>query len=383
MAKLDRYVLSQLAGPFAIFALILIGVYWIARAVGMFDEVISDGQSIAVFLKFMVLFLPQVVAIVLPVVSFAAAIYVSNRMHSDSEMVVLQSSGVSPMRLLRPFAIFGLLIALLAGTLSNYLVPLSQLELGRTKRDLSQDIAARLIVGGKFLHPSDNVTFFVQKVESDGSLVDIFLYDQRSANRNITYTAHKAILFRSKNDARLVMFDGLIQSFDKKNLLLSKIQFNEFVLDLGPLVADNVNQRRPIQDYSTFAALFPTPAMIKATGVSAAVFRMEAHKRLEQPLQSLVYPMIGMATLMLGSFSRFGVLRQVLGAVFIVIALSTFAIPLREIMLNDANLWWLIYLPDILGLGAVYAMLRASARRGRPGARRRSRGNFDESEGRP
>ena len=58
MAKLDRYILSQLMGPFAIFALTLIGIYWVGRAIGLFDQLIGDGQSVGVFLEIMILFLP-------------------------------------------------------------------------------------------------------------------------------------------------------------------------------------------------------------------------------------------------------------------------------------------------------------------------------------
>jgi len=366
LAKLDRYILSQLTGPFAIFALILIGIYWVGRAVGLFDELIGDGQSVMVFLKFMALFLPQVVAIVLPVVSFSAALFVANRLHADSEMVVFQSSGVSPWRLLRPFALFGGLVALLAAALSHYLVPVSLVQLNHTQQALSQDVASRLIVGGQFLHPSDNVTFFVQDVKQDGSLADIFLYDQRPVGRDITYTARKAVLVRNNGDARLVMRDGLIQTFDKTNLLLSKIQFDEFVFDIGTLTGVHGDKRRLVQDYSTLAMLSPSPAMTRATGVKANEFRLEAHKRIEQPLQSLVYPMIGMAMLMMGSFSRFGVFRQVMAAVLLVVALSTLSVPIRSLISRDISFWPLIYLPDALGLLAVYLLLRRRTRDARP-----------------
>ncbi|MBZ0129903.1 MAG: LPS export ABC transporter permease LptF [Rhodobacteraceae bacterium] len=372
MAKLDRYILSQLMGPFALFALTLIGVYWVARAIGLFDQLIGDGQSVRVFLEIMILFLPQVVAIVLPVVTFAAAVYVSNRLHSESEIVVMQSAGISPAGLLKPFLMFGLLVALLAGALSHYLVPVSLIRLEERQAELSQDMAARLIVGGRFIHPSDNVTFFVREIDADGSLVDIFLHDQRPAGRDVTYTAHKAVLFRLEDDARLVMFDGLIQTFDKNNLLLTKIQFDEFVFDIGTLTGTREARPRRIGEYSTLAALFPTPAMLAATGSSVDEFRLEAHKRLEQPLQSLVYPLIGFSVLLLGSFSRFGVFRQVLGAVAMVVLISTISVPLRDLMRRDMDLWPLIYLPDILGLMAVYLMLRNAGRK-RFG-RRRMRG---------
>jgi lipopolysaccharide export system permease protein len=360
LTKLDRYILSQLTGPFAIFAIILIGIYWGARAIGLFDQLIGDGQSVTVFLEITILFLPQVVSIVLPVVSFAAAVYVSNRLHSDSEMVVLQSTGVAPLRLMKPFLIFGLLVAILASILSHYLLPVSRILLEKRQQELSQDMATRLIVGGKFLNPSDNVTFFVGEVSDDGSLVDIFLYDQRAADRDVTYTAHKAVLFRTESDGRLVMFDGLIQTFDETSQLLTKIQFDEFVFDIGTLTGSPETRAHRIDEYSTLSALRPTPEMLRATGASAADFKTSAHKRIEQPLQSLVFPLIGMAVLMLGSFSRFGVLRQVLGAAALVMTISVLAVPLRDIVQKDIAFWPLIYVSDALGLAMVWLMLRAS-----------------------
>ncbi|NOX39966.1 MAG: LptF/LptG family permease [Alphaproteobacteria bacterium] len=372
MAKIDRYILSQLMGPFAIFSLILIGIYWVARAIGLFDTLIGDGQSIGVFVGIITLFLPQVVAIVLPVVSFAAAIYVSNRLHSESEMVIFQAAGFTPYRLARPFLVFGLLVATLASALSHYLVPASIARLEQRQREVSQDVATRLIVGGKFVHPSQDVTFFVRKVSKDGSLVDIFLFDQRPDQRDITYTAHKAVLLKSDDNARLVMFDGLIQTFDAKNLLLTKIQFDQFVFDIGSLATGSDARPPKIRDYSTLASLFPTPKMLKDTSASAAQFRLQAFLRLEQPLQSLVYPLIAMAVLMLGNFSRFGVFRQIMGAIALVVTLSILAVPLRDVAANRSGLQWVVFIPDILGLLAVYVMLRRSA--GRKTARARDIG---------
>jgi lipopolysaccharide export system permease protein len=358
VTKLDRYILSQLTGPFAIFALILIGIYWVARAIGLFDQLIGDGQSVGAFLEITVLFLPQIVAIVLPVVSFAAAVFVSNRLHSDSEMVVLQSSGVSPFQLIKPFAVFGLLVALLASMLSHYLQPLSQQMMQTRQSELKQDMATRLIVGGKFLHPSENVTFFAGEVSDDGSLVDIFLHDQRAKERDATYTAHKALLFRNSEDARLVMFDGLVQTFDQNEFLLTKIQFDEFVFDIGTLTGNSETQKHSITEYSTLEALRPTPEMLRTSGISEVEFVLTAHKRIEQPIQSFVYPLIGMAVLMLGSFSRFGVLRQIVIAVALVISLSILAVPMHDVIKKDLTLWPVIYLPDLIGLALVVLMLR-------------------------
>lgn len=354
-------------GPFALFSLILIGVYWVGRAIGLFDQLIGDGQSLAVFLEIMALFLPRVVAIVLPVVSFAASVYVCNRLHSESEMVVFQSSGLSPARLMRPFLIFSLLVALFAGVLSHYLVPVSLIQLERRQSELAEDLASRMIVGGRFLHPNDGITFYASQIDEDGSLIDIFLHDQRDDGRDLTYTAHKAVLVRTETEARLVMFEGLIQTLNRKTQHLSKIQFDEFLLDVGSLTGNIEAHRVNSQGFSTFALLFPTPQMVAQTGVKADELKMFAHQRLEQPLQSLIYPLIGMAMLMVGSFSRFGVFRQIAAAIGVVIALSTLAVLFRDQVWSDISLWPMMYLADIMGAVIVAFLLFQRTRPSRRG----------------
>ncbi len=357
MARLDRYILSRLAGPFAVSALVLIGIYWVGRAVSLFDEIIGDGQPVSRFMTFILLFLPQVVAIVLPVVSFVAALVASQSLHSDSEMVVLQSAGISPFRLLRPYVIFGLLVAILASALSHYLVPASFVKLREHRQAMAQDIATRLIVGGKFLHPSENTTFFVREIRPDGSLIDIFLHDQRDDDRDVTYTASRALLVKNGQQARLIMFDGLIQTFDRKLQLLSKIQFDEFVIDPGALTTAQEQNKPIISQYSTWQTLFPTPEMIAESGISRDEFLFEANKRIEQPLQSLIYPLIGMAAFMLGGFSRFGQLKQGFAAVALVLVIAASAITLRGDVQRDPSLWALLYLPDLAGILMVFLML--------------------------
>jgi len=352
-------------GPFALFALILIGIYWLSRAVGLFDQLIGDGQSLGVFLQFMILFLPQVVAIVLPIVAFAAAVYVSNRLHSDSEMVIFQFGGLSPFRLMRPFAIYGMMVFALSSALWHYLVPASILQLQDLSTKMASDLAARLIVEGRFIHPSDEVTFFVRKIEADGSLSDIFLHDQRSETQDITYTAHKAAIFTVEGETRLVMFDGLIQTFDRDRELLAKIQFDDFVFDVATLASDTREAGKSTNDYSTLTLLFPTPEMERLTGASATDLKMQAHVRIELPLQSLFFPMLAMAVMMVGAFSRFGVMKQILAAVGIALALTVMSAPLRDIARGDISLWPLIYLHHVLAVILTLTLLNRG-----PGRRR-------------
>jgi lipopolysaccharide export system permease protein len=86
VARFDRYLLSQLLMLFGFFALVLVSVYWVNRAVSVFDRLIGDGQSALVFLELTLLTLPNVIRLVLPVAAFAAAAYVTNRLSTESEL---------------------------------------------------------------------------------------------------------------------------------------------------------------------------------------------------------------------------------------------------------------------------------------------------------
>ncbi len=365
MVRIDRYVLALLMGPFGFFALILIGIFWVNRAIGVFDDLIGNGHNLQIFLELVVLFLPQVVLLVLPTVAFAAAVYVSNRMHSDSEIVVLMGAGLSPFRLIRPFVIFGVLVSLLAALLSHILVPISQSEILERQKELTEDLAAQFIVDGTFLHPADGVSFYIREIDAAGQLFDIFLHDQSEQDQINTYTAKRALLLRVDNSAKLIMFEGLIQTLNVKTNVLSKVQFDDFVFDLAPFIDFDVERKRAISDYSTWAALFPTDEMVADTGKTSAQFRHEAHDRIVQPIHAIMFPLIGMAALMLGGFSRFGVIWQISLAVLFITALAVTLGPIRVMVKNDISFWPFLYLPDIVGLFAAIGMIYLASRKRR------------------
>ncbi|MDO7638294.1 MAG: LptF/LptG family permease, partial [Planktomarina temperata] len=76
MGRINTYILKQLLKMFGFFALVLVLIYWINRAVSLFDRLIADGQSALVFLEFTSLTLPWMIFVIAPIAGFAAVIYV-------------------------------------------------------------------------------------------------------------------------------------------------------------------------------------------------------------------------------------------------------------------------------------------------------------------
>lgn len=349
MARFDRYMLSQLLLLFGFFSLILVSVYWINRAISLFDQLLGDGQTALVFLEFTMLALPYVIMIVLPISAFVAAVYVTNRLSSDSEMVVLQTAGASTLRIARPVFTFGVIVAILVGILAHFLVPAARTELAGRSAEISQDIAARFLKEGQFLHPASDITVYIRHITDRGEMEEMFLEDSRDPSAVVTYTAEQALLVRAESGPRLVMFGGLAQTFQPKTGRLSTVEFSEFAYDIGALMPTGDGRMRDLRELPTPVLLNPDAASLDSARGDRADFLYEGHDRFARSLTSIVVPMMGFAALMIGGFSRFGVWRQVLIAVVLIILVQLVANSAEEIARSDDTLFWLAYMAPLVG----------------------------------
>lgn len=362
MARFDRYLLSQLMVLFGFFSLVLVMVYWINRAVVLFDQLIADGQSAGVFLEFTALSLPAVIRIALPLSAFAAAIYVANRMTTESELVVVQATGFSAFRLARPVLYFGLIVALLMSFLMHFLVPLSTARLNLRSAEVAQNATARLLTEGQFLEPTEGITLYIREIATSGELSDVFLSDFRDAESQIIYTATKAFLVRNEASAQLVMVDGLAQTLNTQNQRLFTTSFEDFSYDLGDLVSVDGPTRRSARELSTLELLRPTPAIEAETKRSAAQLIAQGHDRFAQSILATVAALLGFSALLVGNFSRFGVWRQIVFAIVLIIIVKAFETVGLNIARTNPNLWFTAYLPSLVGFVMVWCILFVSTR---------------------
>lgn len=362
MPRIDRYLLSQYLQLFGFFALVLVGVYWINKAVGLFDQLIGDGQTALVFLKFSVLTLPTVIKLVMPVAAFIATVYGTNRMLTESEMVVMQATGFSAWRLARPVLYFGLCVALMMGIMDNVLVPASRSALVSARAAMSENITARYLTEGTFTHPSPDTTLYIREISAKGELLDLFLADDRNPVESTTYTARKALFVRGDAGPKLIMFDGMAQVLDHATQHLSVTRFADFTFDIGALLTASSRPGRGASELSTANLFFPTPALLVETGDSADALLFEAHSRLADPLLALSVTLVGFASLIVGGFSRFGLWFQIGVAIALLVLVQGLATAISGMGAEMPRGWVLLYAAPVLGLTIAGALLAWTCR---------------------
>ena len=367
MTRFDRYFLGQLIAVFGVSSVVLVLIYWINRAVRLFDWLIASGQTATVFLEFTALSLPNVIRLVIPISAFASSVYVANRLSSESELVVVQATGYGPARLARSVWVFGFFVAAFMSVLTHFVVPFSLTRLADREIEVSDNVTAQLLQPGQFIHPSDGVTFYVRDIDANGVLQDLFLRDAREEENHITYTAETAKLVRSDAGPRLVMYEGAAQTLSVSNASISVTRFRDLTFDIASALEGLRNSDRGKRDRRerwTHELLFPTEEVLATTSAKPKRMRIEAHRRFTQAIFALTAPVIGFATLLLGGFSRFGVWQQILGAIALLVVLQILDNAATGFALRNPSAWPVVYVPAFLSFGIAVSILAVASNPG-------------------
>jgi len=366
--RLDRYFLSQLFAPFGFFALVIAGILLLAQALPLIDNVIESGQSGLVFLEITSYLVPRVLMVALPISALAAALYALNHLYSESELVVMMTSGQSPMALARPVAVFGLLVAAIMAVVTLYLVPASQTQLGQRLADFRSDFAKTLIREGQFIHPVDGLTLFIRDTSKQGEMAGLFLSDRRDEENPVVYNARKALLVQDDESIRIVMIDGNIQRLPQNSDSLSTVHFDQFSYDFGALIsAPMVRVRTPFEHFVP-ELIWPDAEMLESDRFDRGDYLAEANHKLVMPLSALVLPFIALGAILAGGFRRGGFMGRVMGAIGIGLYVQAGVGVTKSIVQSNGDLFLIMYLPATTGMiMALFLLHRAGRVPGRRG----------------
>ena len=105
------------------------------------------------------------------------------------------------------------------GLITTILIPYASERLYINQIELDNSVSARLLKE-EIYSSIRGITFYIKEIETDGTLVDILLYDQRNKDEALSYTAKQAFIARDEDKTTLYMQDGLIQSINVKTQII-------------------------------------------------------------------------------------------------------------------------------------------------------------------
>ena len=180
--------------------------------------------------------------------------------------------------------------------LTHVLVPVSRTMMAERQVEMNENVSAKFLSEGQFLHPADGITLFIRKITPDGELRGVFLSDARATGTRTTYTAQRALLVKGTSGPKLVMFDGMAQTLDLADRRLATTGFHDFTYDIGALIGGARRGGRDMAELGTWELLHPTAATLQATGARRAALVFEGNTRFAGPLSAMAAALLGFAS---------------------------------------------------------------------------------------
>jgi lipopolysaccharide export system permease protein len=355
MPRLSFYILRQLAGPVALFALLLTAVIWLTQSLRLLDLVINRGQSAPTFLYLTLLLLPSLLVVLLPVAFFAGALYALSRLNADSELVVMWASGYSRAQLTVPVFIAAALTMAFTYLCGLYLMPLGQRLMKDKVLDIRADIGTAIFNPGEFNTPVRGLTVFIRDLSSDGDIRGVLVHDNRNPNRPITYLAEGGQLVQTPVGARLIMNRGTIEQSEVGGARLSILKFDRYVFDLDQFSSPQHYTERAASERYLSELFWPDPTHLSDR--ARAIYLAEGHNRLASPLYCLSFALIALAAVTRGRRGRGAHALRLTVASLLAVGLRIAGYGLQGFAANHPFWNILLYLVPLLGAGAALAVL--------------------------
>ncbi len=137
MKTIHRYILNELAGPFAFSLGLLTFILFMRHMVFLFPKIAGKGLEWRVVAELMVLSLPFIIALVIPMAVLVAVIMAFGRLSADNEIVSLKAVGVSVHSLMKAPLVASAVLILLSVWFNDRVLP----ESNHLYKSLLTDIA--------------------------------------------------------------------------------------------------------------------------------------------------------------------------------------------------------------------------------------------------
>lgn len=293
----DRYIMRQVALSFVIVLGVLTSIVWLTSSLRQLDLVVSQGQTLLLFMKVTLLALPLLISLIAPFCLFIAALFILNKLNTDSELIVMSAAGLSQPKLARPLIFVAAFVTLIGYALSLALTPASLKIVRENVIAARADFITQAIKPGLFTSIDQNLTIHVRERGANGLLQGVFVNDERDPEAGITYLSQKGFVTRTAAGSFLVLQNGEVVRRPKKgNGTGSVISFESYAFSLTSFANGPLNLTFPAQERSTIE-LFELLGENLEDQRFAGRVRSEINDRFAVPLYSFAFTLIAFAAM--------------------------------------------------------------------------------------
>lgn len=323
MTLTTRYITRNILVSAVFVMLVLLAIIWLTQSLRYLELIVNSNAPMSLFMKMIALSLPRFPEVIIPVAVVTAVLFTYNRMIMDSEMIVMRSAGISARRLALPAIAVSLAAVLVMMLFSTWLSPAARSEMQELKQVISAEYSTFLLKEGVFNPVGDDLMIYLRSRQRGGELHGLLIHDTRPENKTpVTITARRGVMITAEDEPAVIIYDGSRQQYDPDTGSLSRLEFEEYTLEIKNFRAQIRQRWRDAEERSLTELLTLDYDSDKTLSGYKREFMVEAHKRLIMPFSALAYTLAALSCLLTGSFNRRGQMRRILAAVAAVFVLQ-------------------------------------------------------------
>jgi len=296
MGSFDRYIFRTTFGAFLLVLVSLTTVIWLTHALREIDLMTNQRQTVLTFLGITSLLIPMLVLIIAPIALVIAVGHTLNRLNTDSEIVVMSASGMSPWRIFRPLLTTTLVVSVLVLGVSAYLAPKGLRELRNWATKVKADFVINIIQPGRFITIERGLTFHIRERLPDGQLQGIFIDDRRDPNERVTSLSEYGEIVEASTGTFLLLMNGSVHRLESGRPDPTIVNFERYAFDLSRFTGGTTVQNFGVRERNLWDVAFPE-ADDPVYKQMPTHFRAEMHDRLVAPLYPIAFAVICFAIL--------------------------------------------------------------------------------------
>lgn len=363
----DKYMMRGLALTIVTLALSLTLIILLTQSIRFLELVIGSDASVHYLLIMIGLAIPKFLEAILPLSFAIAVIYIARRASEDREIVIMSGSGQSVPVIAKSFFVMTFVMMGVQFALSGWIAPLAVEQLQKTRQDVKSHYATLVFREGVFTTLGNGLTVFTESRQGLNSLNNLMIHDadgQFHKGKATTILARRGIVNLTKDQQQLLIYDGTQYQRDLKDGTISRLDFDQYTLDIPVQNTGSIGTRWQEPDERTFPNLF----ISADTGTQRDLrkqdeFIAEIHKRLSTPLLYPAFTLTIIMFLLMQTWDRRVQQKPVILAALVIIGLQA----LHIVAYNEArDMIWMNIMLYSLPLAVIgYGLYRIKHRSGR------------------
>lgn len=288
---LDLYIIKKFLGTFFYSITLIVSIAMVFDLSENLDEFLSkDATTKEIAVDYYLNFIPYFANLFSSLFTFIAVIYFTSKLAYNSEIIAILSSGVSFHRLMRPYLISALIIAIFSYVLGNFIIPPSNKKRVEFKNKY---------INTRNSGPEQNI----HRQLSPGTFIYMRSYNaSNDVGYKFTIETFEDGKLTSKLSADYIKWNRENKKWEINNYYIRDIHEYKETITTGTKKDTTLNMKP--EDYRVVKNIVETMTLpklnreirdLKLRGVNAIEYEIEKHKRRSAPFSSFILTFIGVS----------------------------------------------------------------------------------------